>query len=966
MNTRTVLGILAVFTLTFTMAVLLPARADSIRPPGMTLQTQWAPSGPASHKISFNYYAGEDGEFSALQAGSIDLTDTPLNPVNVPTFCPTGTNFLCTGVFPNPPDPEFGFQHNDINLANNFWGITMCFGQDGITAGGPCTPKHGAVTVPGYPYTTATCPNVPAPHTGDCTYAGIQWRQGFAQLLDKQDAVGKLFGGAAQALDNLGTVPAQNQAHSGLPFDVVGGTAGSCRPNPNTGPSGCVGAYNTGAPANYAVNGVCGWDSLHTTTATGLTNCTSALNYPGTSGHANGITWDPGSTNFCDAADHWVAAGIATGHTTGAGADCHLTGLLASGTVVFAVRSDSGNRRKMGNALVTSMCQLLYEAATTSCGSTDATHPLAIINLQCNLPFLFACDVTSGGSTDGVTTNTPNLDWHLYTGANSGGPGFNQQWALYDSLFTSTICGGSSVVPASPTGDFPLPNDVYSCNPKLDKFQEMVENNVTFTGASQALQVAMDMFGNHTISAPTFSRTQQFAFLKGWQGVSDATGVGIATGNPFTLLNAWNPFSGGTIRWGQKSGTSTFNPFAFSTVSEANVIQEVYDPLLVFSPYVPTSGAQVFGWMANSFALVSHTGAVGTTDANCPASVTKGTVSFPVQGCIKLNLRGDISFQDGVQVTASDVKFSFENFNATGGLFSAATANTVDVVFDPKVLPTSLGGTEASGQPENLYIALASANAFATLDIVGVPIVPQHLWRTGAPGSPTPSAAVACADTGIGAGQVGNRKGTAACTIDPLFLSDPVLSDPVASNKFIGSGPFQCTSPDGTVIGGGCTSSLPPIACFFQPCSSVTLQRFGSGLSPQGATGSASNSVYFRTNADYKQFLWAAAGSHTVGGVDGFALAADLACPTTVTPNFCSAYNSPDAVVTCISSAGFCNGSAAGGAGLASPTHSDFVGYASQIVRWSSTLWTSPFAYSNLDGVIPAPATLYEDGSQYS
>ncbi len=958
MNTRTLIGILAVFTLTFTMAVLLPSvRADSIDPPGTTLQTQWAPSGPASHTISYNYYAGEDGEFSALQAGSIDLTDTPLNPVNVPTFCPTGTSFLCTGVPPNPKDPEFGFQHNDINLANSFWGITFCFAQDGVTAGGFCQPKGGTVSVPGYPFTTATCPNVPAPHTGDCTYAGIQWRQGFAQLLDKQDAVGKLFGGAAQPLDNLGTVPAQNQAHSGLPFDVVGGTAGSCRPLPNTGPSGCVGAYNTGAPANYAVNGVCGWDSLHTTTATGLTNCTSALNYPGTSGHANGITWDPGSTNFCDAADHWVAAGIATGHTTGAGADCHLTGLLASGTVVFAVRSDSGNRRKMGNALVTSMCQLLYGASTTSCGTTDATHPLAVVNHQLTITDAFTF-VFSGSSTNGITTNTPNLDWHLYTGANSGGPAFNQQWALYDSLFTSTICGGSSVVPASPTGDFPLPNDVYSCNPKLDKFQEMVENNVTITGAGQALQVAMDIYGNHTISPPTFSRTQQFAYLKGWQGVSDATGIGTATGNFFTFLNAWKSDSGGTIRWGQKSGTSSLNPFTFTTVFEFNAIQEVYDSLLVFSAYVPTSGAQVFGYMANSFGLVSHTGAVGTTDANCPAAIGV----FPVQGCIKLNLRGDISFQDGVQVTASDVKFSFENYNATGGIVSPSTANTVDVVFDPRVLPTSLGGTEAPGQPENVYIALASANAFATLDITGVPIVPAHLWQTSAG---------ACKDTGITATTVGNGKGTAQCTVAPSFLTDPVLSDPVASNKFIGSGSFACTSPDGTVIGGGCSTT--GTSAIVTGNGALTLTRFGSGLSPQGATGSGATSVYFRTNADYKQFLWAAQGSHTPGGVDGFALAADLACPTTVTPNFCSAYNSPDAVVTCISSAGACNGSAAGGAGLASPTHSDFVGYASQIVRWSNILWTSPFAYSSLDGAIPAPnpvagvtQVLYEDGSVYT
>src|SRR2546428_10847232 len=91
------------------------------------------------------------------------------------------------------------------------------------------------------------------------------------------------------------------------------------------------------------------------------------------------------------------------------------------------------------------------------------------------------------------------------------------------------------------------------------------------------------------------------------------------------------------------------------------------------------------------------------------------------------DLRGDIFWQDGVQVTASDVKFSYEGFNATAGIASGGTQNTVDVVFDPTVLPTSLGGTEAPGQPENLYVALKSASAFSLLDLTGVPIVPQHI-----------------------------------------------------------------------------------------------------------------------------------------------------------------------------------------------------------------------------------------------
>jgi len=935
MNTRTAIGILAVFTLTLSMAVLLPARADSIPPPG-TPPTQFSVSGPAADQIQYQIFADETGEFNALQAGQIDLTDTPLNPPQVPIFCPTGTSFWCTGVAPNPPDPEFGFQHDDINLANNFWGITFCFAQDGITAGGACQPhlKSGAVVqVPGYPYTTAICANVPAPHANDCSYAGIQWRQGFAGLLNKQGLVANVFGGAAQALDNLGTVPAQGVQHSGLPFDAA------CAPTPVTG---CVGAYSSGAPANYNLKGVCSWDSLHTTTV--LTNCNSALNYPGTNPSTDGITWDAGSTNFCNAADHFIAAGIASGKDV----NCRLTTLLGpGGDVVMAVRSDSPNRLASGNAEFNRFCDLLNApisagqcSRATSTGGTLrlVNHPLTI-----NDAFTF---VFSGSSTDGVTTNTPNLDWNTYTGANSGGSAFDQQWGLYDSSFVSTICGGSGVVPASPTGDFPLPNDVYACNLKMDHYQEMNQFNATIQGAGQSLQPAMEIFGNHTINDPTVSRTQQFGYAKGWTGVSDATGIGIATGNAFSLMNAWNPspaISGPTIRWGMKQGTSSLNPFEFTTVFEFNILQEVYDALLTVTPYIPGTGAQIIGYMANTYQLVQHSAVLPgiAVDANCPASATIAGVSWPVQGCVKLNLRGDIFWQDGIQVTASDVKFSYEGFNATAGIASGGTQNTVDVVYDPTVLPTSLGGTEAPGQPENLYVALKSVSAFSLLDLTGVPIVPQHIWATiGASG--------ACKDTSIS--NPGSGKNTAQCNIEPTYLSGPG-ADPVANNRLIGSSAFACASgplgAPGTVLGGGCTSTGTSAVT----TGSITLFRYGQGVSHLSGN-------YFRNNAKYKEFAWAhTASGNAVSILDVSAISGCFANPAGAT---CPHYRAPDTTLTC-TGAGPCIGTVSGGNGgpLTGLQKAD-------LVQWFGTSWTDPIAYGSLTGVVPAPPVLYEDGSQYS
>jgi hypothetical protein len=946
------IGILAIFTLTLSMAVLLPARADSIPAPGTTVETQFAVSGPAADQIQYQIFADETGEFNGLQAGQIDLTDTPLNKFQVPIFCPSGTNFWCTGAvpnppnLPNPPDGQFGFQHDDINNANVFWGITFCFAQDGITAGGSCQPKNGAVTVPGYPFTTATCPNVRGVHAGDCTYAGIQWRQGFASLLDKgcvtiqpncpanHGLVNGVFGGAAQSIDNVGDVPAQVIAHPGYSWEA------SCQPSLA---AKCIGPYISGP---YDLKGVCSWDSLHVTA--GSTNCVSANNFDfagqGTDSSLDGITWNPGTVNFCNAADHFIAAGIASGKD----ANCRLTTLLGpGGDVVFAIRLDSPNRLASGTAEFNRFCDLLNAPINTGQCSrpTNTGGTLRLVKHQLTVTSL--CSVLCGLSTDGIATNTPNLGWHVYTGANTVGPAFNQQWGLYDSQFDSTICGGSLAVPASSVGQFPLANYVYSCNAKMDHYQEMVANNVTIAGATQSDQVAMEIFGNHTVNNPTISRTQQFAYAKGWQGVSDATGVGISTGNFWSLLNMWNPnpaVSGPTIRWGMKQGTSSLNPFEFTSPSEFNVLQEVYDTLLRVTPYIPTSGPQIIGWMADSYKLVQHslilTGV--TVDSNCPASIGTSVV----QGCVKMLLRGDSFFQDGQQVTASDVKFSFENFNSTGGIVSAATSNTVDVVYDPAFLPTSLGGTESPGQLETLYVALKSLNAFALFDMTNVPIVPQHVWKTTGASGP-------CRDTSLS--NPGSGKGLPQCTVDPAFLSG-IGADPVANNMLIGSGPYICgmrnNPSDPTsgfaVLGGGCTSTGTSAVT----TGSITLYRYGIGLNPFGS------GTYFRSNANYKEFAWATNGHDSVNIL---VVSGIETCRTPADGPLCSHYAGPALTTTCTTAGPCFIGPVGGGVGVPFFLAKDFA------LTFYGRSWSFPVAYTSLDGALqPASPVSYEDGSQYT
>jgi len=267
------------------------------------------------------------------------------------------------------------------------------------------------------------------------------------------------------------------------------------------------------------------------------------------------------------------------------------------------------------------------------------------------------------------------------------------------------------------------------------------------------------------------------------------------------------------------------------------------------------------------------------------------------------------------------------------------------VVYNPAVLPTSLGGTEAPGASETLYIALQSSNAFALLDIVGVPIVPQHLWKTVGSSGP-------CRDTS--ATTPGSGKGTAPCNIDPSFLAG-AGADPVTNNRLIGSSAFVCapgpyTGPSTPGLGGGCTSSGSGAVT----TGTITLQRYGSGLTP-------ANAGYFRDNANYKQYLWA-----DVNG-DGQVNAVDISLTSGCVANFgsnptaCNHLDGPSTTLSC-TTAGPCIGASSGGDSNGAVSALE----KSQVLRWQGTFWNSPFGYSSLTGVLPAPPALQDDGSRYS
>ncbi|TMI13986.1 hypothetical protein E6H33_09395 [Candidatus Bathyarchaeota archaeon] len=982
MNFKSIIPILALFVLTLSVTSLPGlVYGDPVPTNGTTPATQWVPAGPASSVIRYQMYTSDSDELNAMCVGqpstcvpALDIPDVPIpgSALSPASGCTANCAISDARFWVTNPTQQLGQLQVDFNHAATFWGVTFCNGKDGVTAGAVVCPD-----APGGGNIAATCPG--ATPANDCTKAAINIRQGISSLIDKVAVtiadIGAIGPGAAP-MDNPLT-PASNVLHSGYPNDnnnpCTVAPAGGCTPGLANCGAAAGGACNptgpycvtTGAVTDYPrnpdgscpagtfpVGGVSSWDKLATGTAI------SAYHYATDTTDSLGFV-NPGQVDFCRAADHFIAAGLATGKN----AACELTGetaALSGGTIVFYGRNSLG-RHNLSVGLDAAMCEL-FNLGSTSCTQVSLT----IISLAQAHPLVFTTGCKSA-TEPGCQTVGPNTGWNLYAGGFFfPTPTPDNQWGIYDSSFASDFCGGQPGLEPS--------NYDFVCNTKMDIYQEQSQFLSTPAAAESSLQTAMDIFGNHTIIDVTWTPSVQYSYLKNWLEVSNAAGIGVAQGNVWSLLNMWNPnpvVSGPTIRWGQKDATTTLNPFSFNTVVEADIVVEVYDSLLVTNPFSPT---QVVGWMVNSYQLIPGGG------TNCPTSYTNGRGTFAVGACVKMVMRGDIPWHDiyncaasdavcltSHTVTASDVKFSFANFNATGGLVSPSTANTIDVVYSPSVLPSSAygpsGGAAGAGVTETFFIYLHSLNAWALNDIVGVPIVPQRIWVSAS--APVQSNGVVAPCTSIG---------TLSCTVDPAFTGG-ATSDPILAHKFIGSGPWVCASGElgvsGTVYGGGCTFNADgsPGSQAVPVGGTAVLRKFENSATLNGLDP---NQAYFRSKEKFQQFQWAAypsGNAATTGGI----ISAINACKASATAiggkvayAACQHWNTADTGIICVATAGNCNVATdwAGGRGTL-PTN--FGPVVTQIGQWiGKGQWTFGVAsYASLAGVQLAPQTLADHGNCY-
>ncbi len=851
-------------------------------------------------ELQFKVNSGSATEFNSLQAGGtdgIDIVDAHVPPLYLgtpgePDFT-TDPRFLVT-----PEVSQYDIFGIDFNMSNTFWGVSFNGGFD----------------------PTGRAENI---------------RQGIAHLISHDGFIIQNLGGKGFPADcfapylQLAPPKGLGQLLCPRPSDT----------NSSVAQNGRIPGWN-----------VCSWEQAFLAAHPEPRSCVGAYSL-GSDFDAHGIVAE-GSPDFCAAADHFIAAGLATGKSN---STCVLTGLTNAAQTqsidLWVPPYESGTMlRALGDTLTLAINRLM--------GRLDPSSP-AVVECGTNVQGVDAILGADGGfAAPSALGEPPEADTLLmayiqaaFNVANI--PCKGADWRM-------AVLGWN--LSANPDQAFTIYNGQNSFNAyhnaTFNRWSSMTEYNSTIQGSVLSAESAEYILGSEAINIPIWSDYGNFVYLNGWTNIVNQQGVGTA--NWWTALNAWssNPTVRDVLRWGLEESTVRLNPFTSVSSFDRTVLGEVYDSLFVSNPYSP---GQVIGWMANYFRDETH----GTQPTECPASLNETGTFISVAHCIKVTIRGDIPFHDILNcvpatsdclashiVTASDVKFSLLNFRLTNlidviGLNGTAAGLAPQL---PAAAFSNYGGTNGAGLSETFLVALSSQSPYDLGNLALVPIVPQHVWHS------------------IGATGPCLAEGTPQCIVDPSYIAGS-SSDPISGNRLIGSGPFVCASGDlgvtGTVIGGGCTSSG---SSSVGPGGNIVLRRFGKGLDP--------NYAYFRTSAKLLEFEWAAYAPST-NSVGAQATVSDIvsainACKPSstglggvVSYQACLHWNTPSANVACVPSAGACIGEAAGGHGSLPNNPTPIT---TQIQQWVSrgpwSFQPTGSLYSSLSpGAQAIPQTLYEDGS---
>ncbi len=482
----------------------------------------WLPAGPSTSTYLASIFTTPSAELtSGLLANTIDFGDWPVVPADVASLQGSGQSYYVT-----IPQGDHFYREVEFNLANNFWGCNMSFGN-------------------------SAC--------------GLLIRQAWAHLVDKGSFVttGPCVNHCV-SLDNPIPQPIDPNTPISCGWDPYAASAASQNINGN-----CVVSANTGA-GGIAYNCVAEGGTCPIGTASG--SCFGSVCYrPWMRGD--------GTADFCAAANLLKQA-IAPSATLNA--NCTFASLPAAVTtnpINFYVRQDPG-RNDMGIGMAMSMCAIMMgqyvEGCTTTGGpnivSSTTTFPAGSV-----LTVMVGPITTFPGFTTCVTkgsTCTPLNNWGMYTAGFQTGSAFDVMAVGYDSQFVSAPTGNTPNPCAATTSTSAAGDYQYICSQLYDAYA----TQVTAAPCSTPTVGANPVSGQHpsAITAVSFGACT----TNGNYAISAGTVVTGATlpsaiNVPITVTSVGN-YAGGTISF----TTSVSGPVlpAVTATTPANVALAAANP----------------------------------------------------------------------------------------------------------------------------------------------------------------------------------------------------------------------------------------------------------------------------------------------------------------------------------------------------------------------------------------------------
>jgi ABC-type transport system substrate-binding protein len=262
-------------------------------------------------------------------------------------------------------------------------------------------------------------------------------------------------------------------------------------------------------------------------------------------------------------------------------------------------------------------------------------------------------------------------------------------------------------------------------NPDFNTYSFNVIHAGTFDEAKTNAWLAQEVFASEALSVPLWSEVGSKAMSKiytggnkwtpvypddgenayrggYWDGVVDTPGKGIDNSFTFLSMHPGGFERGGTIRWGFKTtAIESFNPIYAEWLWDLNILNSIYDSLLVRNPY---NQSELIPWLAQDFEV--------------------GTYNNPAYGeCskIRFTLRADATWADGEPITAADVYFTFvelpKMLRAMGFWYPWWYSN-VQNVSDFKIF-----------DPYNFEVLLNTKSYFTTVYTAQTIILPKHVWK---------------------------------------------------------------------------------------------------------------------------------------------------------------------------------------------------------------------------------------------